>query len=404
MDTRFAARMGILRASDIREILKVTQDPSIISFAGGLPAPELFPAAAIAECAVTVLSTQGEIALQYSPTEGFFRLRQIIADRMNVLWKTHLMAEEILVTTGSQQGLDLTGKLFLDEGDIVLCESPTYLGAIMAFNVFRPRWMEVPTDDAGMEMEALEEALRSNDRVKLIYTVPNFQNPTGRSWSDGRRERLVYLAAKYAVPVIEDNPYGELCFEGPSPKAIQAMDPRGLVISLGTFSKIFCPGLRLGWVAAHRRFLDKYVVLKQAGDLHTSTMDQMVAASYLDTYDLEEDITHKREVYRKRRDAMAMALEAEMPPGVGFTRPSGGLFLWVELPEKMDARRLLVRSLDRGVAFVPGEPFFPTSGRKNTMRLNYSNMPEERIIEGVRRLAAAVREELGVGREAAAPV
>jgi DNA-binding transcriptional MocR family regulator len=396
--------MGILKASDIREILKVTQDPGIISFAGGLPAPELFPASAIAACAADVLAKQGTVALQYSPTEGFFGLRQIIAGRMNAIWHTQLIPEEILVTTGSQQGLDLTGKLFLDEGDVVLCESPTYLGAIMAFNVFKPRWVEIPTDDEGMDPEALEDALRTHERIKLIYTVPNFQNPTGRTWSDERRERLSHLAAKYEVPVIEDNPYGEVCFEGSLPRAIQAMDSRGLVICLGTFSKIFCPGLRLGWVAAHRRYLDKYVILKQAGDLHTSTLDQMIAASYMETHDLEKDIQHKREVYRNRRDAMLSALATEMPPGVSFTRPKGGLFLWVELPASLDARRLLARSLEQHVAFVPGEAFFPTSGRKNTLRLNYSNMPEERIIEGVRRLAVAVRKELEVGRTTKEPM
>ncbi len=398
MNAHFASRMNILKASDIREILKVTQNPSMISFAGGLPAPELFPVEAIADQAEKVLRTRGRIALQYSPTEGYPRLRAQIATRMNTIWKTQLESEEIMVTTGSQQGLDLTGKVFLDEGDAVLCESPTYLGAIMAFNVFRPRWVEIMTDDEGMVMEDLERALQTVHRVKLIYAVPNYQNPTGRTWSDARRVRVVELAARYNVPMIEDNPYGELCFEGCAPRALQGMDSAGLVISLGTFSKVFCPGLRIGWVAARRKYLDKYVIVKQAGDLHSSTLDQMVASAYLDAHDLEADIVEKREEYRKRRDAMLAALDADMPDGVTVTRPKGGLFLWVELPPHVDARRLLVRSLDQGVAFVPGEAFFPTSGRKNTLRLNFSNMPEDRITEGIQRLTCAMREEFGPAR------
>lgn len=394
MTSSFASRMSNLKASDIREILKVTQHPEMISFAGGLPAPELFPAEAIATLASDVLRTHGSVALQYSPTEGYPRLREQIAARMNTLWHTDLLPEEILVTTGSQQGLDLTGKLFLDEGDVILCESPTYLGAIMAFNIFRPRWVEIATDDEGMECVELEHALRTVDRVKMIYTVPNYQNPTGRTWSEERRMRLVDLALQYRVPLIEDNPYGELCFEGCLPRALQAIDREGLVISLGTFSKIFCPGLRIGWVAARRSVLDRYVILKQAGDLHSSTLDQMIASAYLDAHDLEADIAQKREVYRRRRDAMIEALEEGMPDGVTITRPKGGLFLWLELPEQVDARRLLQRCLALGVAFVPGEAFYPTQSTRHTLRLNFSNMPENRIREGIRRLVAAVRETM----------
>jgi DNA-binding transcriptional MocR family regulator len=401
MQTSFASRMNILRASDIREILKVTQDPDVISFAGGLPAPELFPNRAIAAIAQEILSTRAAIALQYSPTEGYQPLREQIAARMNALWSTQLHSEEIMVTTGSQQGLDLIGKLFLDEGDAVLCESPTYLGAVMAFNVFKPRWVEIGTDDDGMDLAALDRALRTEQHVKMIYVVPNYQNPTGRTWSTERRRALLALAERHSVPIIEDNPYGELTFEGEKPCAIQAMGEATLVISLGTFSKIFCPGLRIGWIAARRPFLDKFVVLKQAADLHTSTLDQMIASLYMERHDLEKDLMEKREVYRRRRDAMLSALEAEMPPGVRVTHPQGGLFLWMELPGEVDARTLLRVSLARGVAFVPGDSFFPTTQRKNTMRLNFSNMPEERIVEGIRRLAAALKEML---EAVAAPV
>ena len=391
MQTSFASRMSILRASDIREILKVTLNPDMISFAGGLPAPELFPNLAIARIAEEILRTRARVALQYSPTEGIQPLREQIANRMNTLWSTHFGAEDILVTTGSQQGLDLIAKLWIDEGDAVICESPTYLGAVMAFNVFKPRWVEVATDADGMDLAALEHALRTGERVKMIYVVPNYQNPTGRTWSFERRRGLLALAQRYGVQIIEDNPYGELTFEGEPPRAIQAMDNEGLVLTLGTFSKIFCPGLRIGWIAAHRAILDKLVVLKQAADLHSSTLDQMIASVYLQTYDIEKDLVQKREVYRQRRDAMLAALETEMPPGVTVTHPKGGLFLWLELPEAVDARRLLRISLDRGVAFVPGESFFPNTQRKNTLRLNFSNMPEPRIAEGIHRLGTAMK-------------
>lgn len=395
MNRPFADRMDTLKASDIREILKVTQNPEMISFAGGLPAPELFPREALASLAADLLRTRGEVALQYSPTEGYPPLREKIAARMNAIWGTRLGPDEILITTGSQSGLDLTAKLFLNEGDAVLCESPTYLGAIMAFNVFRPRWVEIPTDDDGMQPEPLERALRSEKRVKLLYTVPNFQNPSGRTWSAERRRRLAALALRYNVPVVEDNPYGELCYDGTTPPCIQTLDEAGLVISLGTFSKIFCPGLRIGWIAAKRRYIDRYVILKQASDLHSSTFDQMLAAAYLETHDIETDLTVKRRVYGSRRDAMVEALEREMPEGVRFTRPRGGLFLWLELPAPVDSRILLDLCLKRNVAFVPGGAFFPVEERMNTLRLNFSNMPEDRIREGISRLAECLRGMIG---------
>lgn len=391
METRLAARMQVLKASDIREILKITQNRDIISFAGGLPAPELFPTESLADLAAVLLRQKGTIALQYSPSEGYPPLREKIAKRMNRVWKTSLAPEDILITTGSQQGLDLTGKLFLDEGDAILCESPSYLGAIMSFNAYGPRWIEIPTDNDGMQTEAVERALEREARVKFIYTIPSFQNPSGRTWSMQRRRELVQIAARFNVPIIEDNPYGELCFDGETPGMMQAMDKEGLVISLGTFSKTFCPGLRVAWIAAKREIISKYVILKQGADLHSSTFDQMLTDAYLETHDLEQDLMNKRAVYKQRRNAMVRALEREMPPGVSFTRPRGGLFLWVEMPEEIDARQLLQRCLDRGVAFVPGVTFFPSNEKPNTMRLNYSNMPEERIEEGVRRLGAEIR-------------
>ncbi len=391
---RFASRMQQLRASDIREILKITQRPEIISFAGGLPASELLPARQMAELARDLLLDDGVRALQYAPTEGLEVLREIIARRLGERLGVQRQADEVLVVTGSQQALDLTGKVFLDAGDVVLCESPTYLGAINALRAYEPRFVEVPTDDDGMIPAELERRLASEDRVKLIYVVPDFQNPSGRRWSIERRRALAELAARFGVPVVEDAPYGELCFEGEPLPPVASFDEAGLVIFLGTFSKILSPGMRLGWVAAERSLVRRYVLAKQGADLHTPSLTQLLAARFVLEHDLDAHIAGIREVYRRRRDAMLAALDEHMPPGVRFTRPAGGLFLWVELPEDMDARALLEQSLEENVAFVPGGAFFANGGHENTLRLNFSAMSEERIAEGIRRLGRVVAEVL----------
>jgi DNA-binding transcriptional MocR family regulator len=388
---RFARRMESVRSSDIRDLLKLTESGDVISLAGGLPAPELFPVEELAELTSRILLDHGRVALQYSTTEGYAPLREQIASRMRALWKADYAADDILITTGSQQGLDLIGKLFLDEGDEILCESPTYVGAITAWNVLQPRWVEVPTDHDGMDVVALEEILDRLPRAKFIYVIPNFQNPSGRTWSIERRVRLMEIASRREIPVIEDNPYGEVRYEGSHLPSLRSMDPKGLVIGLGTFSKIFCPGLRIGWVAAKAPFYRKLVVLKQGSDLHTPTLNQMQISASMESPNFETRITRIAEVYRERREAMTRALEREMPPGVRFTHPEGGLFLWVEFPEGIDARDLLRRCLEAGVAFVPGEGFFPNGGHANTARLNYSNMPPERIEVGVRRMGKALR-------------
>ncbi len=396
MGIRFAGRMKDLRASDIREILKLVDRPEVISFAGGLPAAEMFPVEQMRKVADRVLASSGRTALQYSTTEGHMPLRRRIAERMNRLLGTAVSAETVLVTSGSQQGLDLTGKIFLDEGDVVLCESPTYLGAINALQVFRPRFVEVPTDDEGMLPEALEACLAAHDRVKLIYVIPDFQNPTGRTWSHERRRRFMEIVNRHRLPVVEDHPYGDLRFEGEGVPTLKSMDEQGLVVFLGTFSKIFCPGLRIGWLAAAPQLFEKYVIVKQGADLHTSTLSQMQIATYMEMFDLEANIARVRDVYRARRDAMLAALQRELPPGVRYTRPAGGLFVWVELPAGANARELLSACLEHDVAFVPGGAFFPNGGHENTCRLNFSAMPCDRIREGVSRFAAALRAMPGV--------
>jgi DNA-binding transcriptional MocR family regulator len=386
--------MDALKASEIREILKVTQRPEVISFAGGLPAPELFPVKTLAAATQKVFEEDGMRALQYSTTEGHAPLRRKIAERMKTSWNAHVSPDQILITSGSQQGLDLTGKLLFDEGDVALCESPTYLGAISAWNVVRPRWVEVATDDDGMDLAALEEQLRVYPNAKAVYVIPNFQNPSGRTWSLERRKGFMEIVERSGLYVVEDNPYGELRLEGAPIPSLKSFDTKGRVIALGTFSKVFCPGLRIAWIAAENPVYEKLVILKQGADLQTSTLGQLQVNRYLEENDLDADIARIIPVYRERRDAMLAALDSEMPEGVVYTRPSGGLFLWMTLPDKLSARTLLDECVRRNVAFVPGGAFYPNGGHENTLRLNYSNMPIERIREGVRRLAGALVKEM----------
>ncbi|WP_240414626.1 PLP-dependent aminotransferase family protein [Paenibacillus periandrae] len=390
--SRFAKRMDQLKASEIREILKLTERPEVISFAGGLPDPELFPIRELQQIAVQVLEENGKEALQYATTEGYRPLRDKIALRMNRTLGTAWTADNILITSGSQQGIDLAGKAFLDEGDVIFCESPSYLGAIQAFRAYGPEFVEVPTDHEGMDIAQLRELLQTTQKAKLIYVIPDFQNPTGRSWTLARRQELIKLANEFDLVIIEDNPYGELRFEGEPIPSLQSLDTEGRVLHLGTFSKTFCPGLRMGWTAADSAIIPKLVLLKQGADLQASTISQRQLDAYLETYDLGEQIVKIVEVYRKRRDTMMEALRGEMPADVRFNIPSGGLFTWLELAPELNARDLLVRCLDHNVAFVPGGSFYPNGGHENTLRLNYSNMTEDRIIEGIARLGKVLRE------------
>lgn len=391
MKMRFAERAANLRASEIREILKLTEMPEVISFAGGLPAPELFPVAEIAKISEQVLATQGQAALQYSPTEGFPILREIIAKERMSRAQVDVSAQQILVTAGSQQGIEFCGRLFLDKNDYVICESPTYLGAINAFNSYQPRYLEIPMDDEGMIISELEKTLEQHPEAKMIYTVPDFQNPTGRTMSVARRQQLARLAKRYQIPVIEDNPYGELRFEGDSYPAIKSFDDEGWVIYLGSFSKTFCPGYRIGWMCAKPEILHKFVLIKQASDLQCSSIAQREIALYLQQYDLNEHIAKIRQVYKQRRDLMLESIHKYFPATVKYTIPEGGLFTWVELKKEIDAARLLDEALQEKVAFVPGASFFPNTHHRNFLRLNYSNMQKERIVEGIQRLGLVLQ-------------
>ncbi len=395
MQYTYAKRMQDVRASEIRELLKLTESPEIISFSGGLPSPDLFPVEDLKEVSLSVLENSGRTSLQYTTTEGFEPLRRWVAERMNTRLGTSFSADEILLTHGSQQAIDLTGKVFLDEGDVVLCESPTYLAALSAFRLFGCRFVEMPTDDDGMIPESLEEILRAEPRAKLIYTIPEFQNPTGRSWSLARKESLVRIATEHKVVVLEDNPYGELRFEGESLPSAATFDTIGNVLCLGTFSKIFCPGYRIGWIAGPREVIDKYVLVKQGTDLQCNTVGQYQIMEYLNTRDINQHIERIRADYRVKRDIMLETMDELFPDGVSYTRPQGGLFAWVTLPEHLDARKILVECLEEKVAFVPGGSFFPNGGHQNTMRINFSYATTEELREGIARIARVLRRNLG---------
>lgn len=391
MAVTFARRAAEMRASEIRELLKYAGQRDVISFGGGLPPNECFPLDVVSAAAARVVRDHGARALQYSPTEGCVELRQKTASRAHRRLGIDLAPEEVLITAGAQQALDLTGKVFLDEGDVVVCESPTYLAAIAAFRTFRARFVEAPSDDHGMDVTALDAVLARTDRVKFVYVIPDFQNPSGRTWSLARRQALIDVSARHRVPIVEDSPYAELRFEGPALPPVKALDVHDLVVFLGTYSKIFSPGLRVAWMTAPAPVLEKYVLAKQATDLNTSTFGQLLLSTFLDMASLDEHVERLRETCRRRRDAMIQAIERHLPD-VSVTRPRGGLFLWVELPDGLSARDLLARALSRGVAFPPGDAFFPNGGHENTLRLAYSDSPEARIEEGVARLGAAYRD------------
>ena len=391
---QFSSRMSQLKGSAIRELLALANKPEVLSFAGGMPAPELFPVDKIKAATDAVLDEQGKVALQYSSTNGFEHFRQQIADRMEAKLNIKTSADNILVTSGSQQGLDYSARVFCDKGDVVIIESPSYLGALNAFKACEPNFVAIPTDGDGMIMEELEKVLATTENVKMIYVIPDFQNPSGRTWPLERRKQFMDIINKYEIPVVEDNPYGELRFEGEYLPALKSMDTKGLVVFLGTFSKILAPGYRIGWVCAEEHILAKYNFMEQAASLQASTIGQMETSKWIDMFDLDAHVATIRACYDKRRKVMLETLERELPEGCTFTHPVGGLFAWVVLPEYMDAKELQMKCLEKKVAFVPGGSFFPNGNHENTLRLNYSCMPEEKIVQGITALCQTIRENL----------
>jgi len=390
---RYAQRTKRMGSSAIRELLKLTQIPGLISFAGGLPAPEVFPVDEFKQACDVVLTEVGSQALQYSTTEGYYALRELIA-KHSCRYGIKVDTDNIQITSGSQQALDLLGKLFINAGDRILVEEPTYLGALQAWNAYGPEYVTVPTDEHGMLTGDLESALRTGP--KFIYVLPNFQNPTGATLSLDRRKQLIELADQYGVPIVEDDPYGQLRYEGEHLPPVLVLDDQyqkngeanyhGNVIYLSTFSKTLAPGIRLAWIVAPQEVIRKIVQGKQGTDLHTSTFNQMVAYEVARDGFLDDHVRTIRKVYGERRDVMLKSMEEHFPEGVKWTRPEGGMFLWVTLPEGLDATELFDQAVKLKVAYVPGAPFYANGGGVNTIRLNFSNATPELIQEGIARL------------------
>jgi 2-aminoadipate transaminase len=370
MEPQFARRMSAVQPSTIREILKVTEQAEMISFAGGLPAPELFPVAEIAAAAERVLREGGAGALQYSPSEGFAPLRECCAEESRQRG-IRCTADDILITTGSQQPLDLVSKIFLDAGDCVLTESPTYMAALQAFQCYEVRFASVPTDENGLIPEALPEIIE-RERPKFLYTIPSFQNPSGVTLTAARRKKLYEIASHYGLIVLEDDPYGALRYAGEPIPPVKSLDTEGLVIYLSTVSKTIAPGLRIGWVVASKEIRCKLTIVKQAADLHTSSLDQRIAHRYLTDFDSQAHVERIRHSYGERFAVMDAALRETMPQGFTWTHPQGGMFLWVTCPEGVDTCEL---------------DFFPDASGQRFMRLNFSNASLEMIREGIGRLA-----------------
>jgi 2-aminoadipate transaminase len=392
---RLARRTERLKPSTIREMLKVTQNPEVISFGGGLPAADLFPVDDISAAQGRVMRTRGAAALQYSVTDGITELRQWVATRFRAQHGFEVTADDVVITGGSQQGLDLFARVFLDPGDIVALENPSYLGAIQAFDAFEPRYLPIPSDEHGIIPDALGDAFaRADPLPKFLYLVPNYENPTGNTLAAQRRAPVVEICARFGVPILEDDPYGEIWFGDPPPPPLLTRAARGAATYLGTGSKMVAPGLRVAWmVIPDHELRDKVVTAKQGADLHSSSYAQYVFHAYVeDAARLEAHLKLVRAVYRDRRDAMDAALRAKMPEHVRWNRPSGGMFLWATVGRGIDTEELFERAVVDQVVFVPGRPFFPDKDRGDGMRLNFSAMPNDRIAEGIARLARAIRE------------
>jgi 2-aminoadipate transaminase len=386
MSYPFASRMNKIPRSFVREILKVTEEPDIISFAGGLPNPLSFPVEEIKKATSKVLDEEGEKVLQYSTTEGFGPLREFIAQRY-ALESLKVDADDILITNGSQQCLDLVGKIFLDPGDGIVMERPTYLAAIQAFGLYEPQFHSVPLLNDGIDTEALDKLLNEED-IKLFYTVTSFQNPTGITYSAAKRKEVAEILKEHGTILIEDNPYGEIRFMGDDLPSIKSYVNDSILF--GTFSKIVSPGMRMGWIVAPPEVMDNLVTAKQASDLHSNYFTQRVVYQYLTDTDVEGHIKNIRIIYKNQRDQMVQSIKKYLPEGIKHTEPEGGMFLWVTLPDGMSAMELFEFAIKEKVAFVPGEAFYTENPELNTMRLNFSNSSEDEINEGMQRLGLAI--------------
>ena len=391
---KFSKRVPADGTDAVGAILKAAADPKIISFAGGLPAPELFPVEGMKEATDKVYAEHGQQALQYGAAKGVTELRELILKRVKEKENIDAKLENVMVTTGSEQAIDLVGKAFVNPGDTVLVEEPTYLCALDVFRSYGANFVSVPMDDDGMKMDALEEALKAHPETALVYTVPNFQNPTGRTMPAERRKKFAELAAKYDVPVLEDNPYGDIRFAGEHVPSVKSFDHAGKVFYMSTFSKILAPGLRLGWLVADPKVIEKLTVLKQSADLHTDNLVQYVVTEFFKENDVDAHVKEISDLYGKRKQLMIDGIKKYFPKDVKYTDPEGGMFLWVEVPGVTDTVELFKQCLEHNVAFVPGDPFFAGKPQPGTFRLNYSNMQEDQIEVGLKRLGEALSQVL----------
>ncbi|MCP4130588.1 MAG: PLP-dependent aminotransferase family protein [bacterium] len=393
MKSIFADRISDVPQSFIREILKVTVDEEVISFAGGLPNRDFFPVREIQDACVKVLSADGKNVLQYSTTEGYLPLREYIAEQYRIKQDMEIDPGDILITSGSQQGLDLVGKTLLNEGDHLAIEEPGYLGAIQAFSIYKSVFHGVPLLEDGPDLAVLEKALKENSAknpIKIFYGVPNFQNPSGVSYSREKREQVGKILKEYGTIFIEDNPYGELRFMGEDKPLVKEYLPEQTIL-LGSFSKTVVPSFRMGWITANKEIMERLVIAKQASDLHTNYFTQRVLYQYLSDNDIDEHIAKIRSVYRKQRDAMVQSIEQYFPEEVSTTSPEGGMFLWATLPQGMSSMELFEIARKENVVFVPGNPFYPDGKDRNTLRLNFSCVDEETIEEGIKRLGRVIK-------------
>ncbi len=393
--TAFARRAERVQPSAIREFLALAGDPRITSFAGGYPDATLFPMDELHTIYAELLTAGNASALQYTASDGLPALRALVAARLTADGMA-CTADDVLITSGGQQGLDLVAKLFVDPGDVIVTERPTFLGALIAFNPCEPDYRTVPMDEQGLDTDALEEVLRSTDRVKLVYTVPDFQNPTGRTMSLARRRRLVELAQEHDVAVLEDTPYRELRYEGERLPTLRSLDTSGRVVHLGSFSKILAPGLRLGWTLAAPEIREKLALLKLAADTQNGTLSMRATAAYLSDYDIEQHISGMLPTYRHQRDLMLATMSEHFPAGIEWTRAEGGLFTWVTFPERLDVaafqRDVLIPRA--GIIVVPGAPFFADRPERHHARMSYSGVPDDRLVAGVSTMGALLREAL----------
>lgn len=391
---RYAQRMELAQPSFIRESLKLASDPTLICFAGGNPDPAYFPWEELAQAAQRAITGDWRTALQYSVTEGNLALRESLRGMMQAIG-IDTPVEQLVITSGSQQGLDLVAKAFLDKGDKVIVESPTYMGAVNAIKYYQPQFLEVETDQDGMRMDALERVLQENPDAKFIYTIPDFQNPTGQVLARERRSRMIALAEQYDVMIVEDNPYYYLRYDGEAVPPVKHFDDKDRVIYLGSTSKILCPALRIGWIIAPRNVVNSLVYLKQACDLQTSELTQRIAGEYLAHNDIMAHIARMNGLYKKKKDRMLQAIRDTFPPEIQYTVPQGGLFLWLTFPEEVDALALFHQMKESiRVIFVPGDTFYPYGGHPNTARLSFATVSEEQIGEGMERMGGMLTQLL----------